>query len=134
MQEINKQQDQTLGNLSSLLIAAIICLAVQILFSILGTAIGLSTWDGNSLDLKEKSITFGVGIYAFLAIFLSFFIGGWTAANMAFARRKSDLILYSIGVWAIVILSLFLFIGDHLLPEAGMVMTKADSLKGNEAS
>jgi hypothetical protein len=89
------------------LAGAAIALGLQLLLSLLGVGIGLSTVDPAAGDTPGAT-TFGVatGIYYAIVTLLSLFVGGWVAGHLAGIPRRIDGLLHGLVTWSVAILLL----------------------------
>ncbi len=89
------------------LAGAAIALGLQLLLSLLGVGIGLSTVDPAAGDTPGAT-TFGVatGIYYAIVTLLSLFVGGWVAGHLAGMPRRIDGLLHGVVTWSVAILLL----------------------------
>lgn len=81
---------------------ALITLSVQLLFTLLGGAVGLSAFDPERGESLGTGASVGAGIYLFITMLISFFIGGYVASRMAGYKLKIAAILHSLTSWAVV--------------------------------
>jgi hypothetical protein len=86
---------------------AAIALGLQLLLSLLGVGLGLSTVDPAAGDTPGAA-TFGVatGIYYAVVTLLSLFVGGWVAGHLAGMPRRIDGLLHGLVTWSVAILLL----------------------------
>lgn len=85
----------------AILAGVAITLAVQIMLSLLGTAIGMSTIDpleGESPSAQAFSI--GAALWWAVSFFLSLAIGGMVAAEMSGLADRMDGVLHGLVTWA----------------------------------
>lgn len=102
----------------AVLAGVVITLAVQILLSLLGTAIGMSTIDpleGESPSAKAFSI--GAALWWAVSFFLSLAIGGMVAAELSGFIDRMDGALHGLVTWATAMLVGVYLIG-HLVGSA----------------
>lgn len=83
--------------------AVVIALALQILFGMLGAAIGASTIDPVSANGAPDPAAFGIGagIWWVVTSLLSMLIAGWVAGHLAGTPRRSDAMLHGLAAWAL---------------------------------
>lgn len=91
----------------AVLAGAAIALGLQLLLSLLGVGIGLSTVDPAAGDTPGAT-TFGVAtaIYYAIVTLLSLFVGGWVAGHLAGMPRRIDGLLHGLVTWSVAILLL----------------------------
>jgi hypothetical protein len=75
-------------------------LSALFLLSILGIAIGLSTYDAGD-DARRFGI--GAGIWGIISMIIAFFFGGWLAARSASLRGERTGLMNGALVWAVAI-------------------------------
>lgn len=80
----------------------VMAIVVQLIFSLLGTGIGMSTLDPLRHSSPNAS-TFGIGagIWWIVTSILSLFAGGWVAGHLAGAHDKTDAMLHGLVTWAL---------------------------------
>ncbi len=81
---------------------ALITLAVQLLFTLLGSAIGMTAFDPEQGESLGRGATVGAGIYLFVTMLISFFVGGYVASRMAGFKLRMASILHGLSVWAVI--------------------------------
>jgi len=79
----------------------VIGLAVQLLLSLLGVAVGASTIDPLRGDTPGKGIAVGAGIWLLISGLISTYIGACTAGYLSGAARKSDRMLHGVLSWGV---------------------------------
>ncbi|WP_156373090.1 hypothetical protein [Pseudorhodoferax sp. Leaf267] len=80
----------------------VIAIVVQMVLSLLGAGIGLSTVDPlrhSSPDMA--SFGMGAGIWWAISSVISLFAGGWVAAHLAGSPEKSDAMLHGLLTWGL---------------------------------
>ena len=75
-----------------------VALAVYLLLTLLGTAIGLSIHD----RVADRSFNIGAVVYAILVTAGALFLGGFVASQMTTGENKMEGTLYGVLVWAVV--------------------------------
>lgn len=96
------------GSILAGLFAALSTLA---LLSLLGLAIGASTFDGGD---RARDFGIGAGIWGGLSALLAFLVGGWVAARTAAVRGERNGMLNGAMVWAVAIPLLLYLLGSGL--------------------
>lgn len=81
---------------------AVVAITVQLILSLLGTGIGMSTIDPLQRSSPDAA-TFGIGAGIWWAVssIVSLFAGGWVAGYLAGAPDKTDAMLHGIVTWAL---------------------------------
>lgn len=110
----------------------VVALAVQLLLSLLGLAIGASTID----PLKERNpmagLATGTGIWFAISMILSLYVGGWIAGRLAGMNRRLESSLHGLLTWAFTALIAFYFVNTMLSSAisgmAGMVKSGASAV------
>jgi hypothetical protein len=77
---------------------AMVALAIYLLLSVLGTAIGLSV----SRDLNDDQLGVGAAIYAILVNLIALFAGGWVTSQCAVGENKLEAGVYGVILWGVV--------------------------------
>ena len=80
----------------------VIAIGVQMVLSLLGAGIGLSTLDPLRYSSPDAS-TFGIGAGIWWAVssIISLFVGGWVAAHLAGSPEKADAVLHGLLTWGV---------------------------------
>lgn len=81
----------------ALLAGATVSLAVYSLLTMLGIAIGFTVSD--RMDANELGM--GAGIWAFVALLFSLFLGGWVSTQCTVGENRTEAILYGMIVWGL---------------------------------
>lgn len=84
---------------ASVLAGLFTTLTSLVLLTVLGIAIGLSTFDANA----PNNFGIGAGIYGAISALISFFLGGWMAARTAAVAGSGNAILNGVMVWLVTI-------------------------------
>ena len=77
---------------------AMVALAVYLLFSVLGTAIGLTV----SRQVEADELGTGAAIYAILVNLIALFVGGWVTSQCAVGENKLEAAVYGVILWGLV--------------------------------
>lgn len=88
----------------ALFAAVFVAVAIQLLLSILGVAVGLGLISPVGAAPQAGSLGMGAGIWWFVSTLIALLIGGFVAAWMAGVRSRFDGLLHGIVTWAIVTL------------------------------
>jgi hypothetical protein len=83
-------------------------LSMLVLFTVLGIALGLSSFDANN----PRSFGIGAGIYGIVSALIAFAIGGFVAARTAAVTGTDNALLQSGMVWMVTIALIVNFIGS----------------------
>lgn len=75
----------------------VVAIAVQLLLSALGSAIGLMMSAG---DATASSVSWGVGIWSIISLFIALCIAGWIMARTCGPMNKKTALLNSTILWA----------------------------------
>jgi len=108
---------------SPIFAGAATALAVYLLWSTLGVAIGLSMT--NSMGDRELGI--GAAIWAVAALLLSLFVGGLVASQFTVGENKNEAILYGVMVWSVVFTGLLFLMGSGVRLGFNAMMSVASS-------
>jgi hypothetical protein len=88
-----------------------VALVAQVLFTLLGLAIGLTITEPLSDQTSWEGIGIGAGVWWLVTSLTSLFLGGWAAARLAGMPLRQDAILHGVVTWALVtLISLYLVI------------------------
>ncbi len=107
-------------------------LAALVFFTVLGLALGLSTFDANN----PRNFGIGAGIYGIASALIAFALGGFIAAKTAAVTGTSNGVLQAGMVWIVTIALIVNFIGSGvgtLLNVAGGVANTAVTAASNVA-
>ena len=109
----------------------VIAVVVQLVLSLLGAGIGLSTVDPLRYNTPDAS-TFGVGagIWWVISSVVALFAGGWVAGHLSGSPDKMDAVLHGLLTWGVAaIVTVYL-----LASIVGSVVKGGASVVGNAAS
>lgn len=115
----------------------VVAVAVHVLLSILGIAIGASVIDPAYESDPLDGIAIGTGIYLVISSILSLFVGGYVAGALAIIQERLDRTLHGIATWAVAtLLMLFLVITglSNIVSGTLGLLGKGASLAGQAAS
>lgn len=80
----------------------VIAIVVQMVLSLLGAGIGLSTVDPMRYSSPDaSSFGIGAGIWWAVSSMVSLFAGGWVAAHLAGSPEKTDAVLHGLLTWGL---------------------------------
>lgn len=92
----------------AIIAGSVVALAVYLVLTLLGSAIGLSVAD----RVDGRSIGIGAAVYAIVVTALALFSGGFVASQMTAGENKREGAMYGLFVWGIVLAALmFLLAG-----------------------
>lgn len=93
-----------------------VALGVQVLLSMLGTGIGMSTIDPLRVGGTPSASAFsvGAGLWWVVSSFISLVIGGWVAAQFSGYLRHLDGLLHGLLVWALTTLITIYLLGSAI--------------------
>jgi ABC-type transport system involved in multi-copper enzyme maturation permease subunit len=117
---------------ASILAGLFTVLAALVFFTVLGIALGLSTFDADN----PRSFGIGVGIYGIISALVAFALGGFLAARTAAVSGRGNALLQSGLVWIVTIALIVNFIGSGvgtLLNIAGGAASTAIEAASNVA-
>ncbi len=81
----------------------LVTLGVQLLFLLLGGAIGLSILHPGAAGAEAASeVGIGAGIYFFITMLISFFIGGYVTTRLGGVYYRASSALHGLTTWALV--------------------------------
>lgn len=78
---------------------AVVALALYLLLSLLGAAIGLSV----SHQMRSDQLGSGAAIWAILSTLIALFLGGFVTTQCTAGENKAEAILYGIILWGVLI-------------------------------
>lgn len=91
---------------------AAIAIAVMVLLTILGLAVGATVIEPASGDDPGKAFGIGAGIWWALSGILALLAGGWTAGRLAGLRREWEAPLHGLITWAVTTAALVFLMGS----------------------
>lgn len=87
----------------------VFALVTQFVLSLLGVAIGASTFEPYNAENQAKGFGIGAAIWVGLSSIISIFVGAWVAGRLSGGPRKTDGMLHGLATWgATTLLTLFL--------------------------
>jgi hypothetical protein len=93
----------------AVLAGLVTALSTLVLLSVLGLAIGLTTFEtGDQLS----NFGMGAGIWGAISTIVAFVLGGWVAARSAAVRGRSNALLNGAMVWAVAIPLIMYLLGS----------------------
>ncbi|MCE7066650.1 hypothetical protein [Dyadobacter sp. CY326] len=95
---------------SAVFAGVLIALVVQMLLSLLGLGVGLSTIDAVEEQNPAAGLGMGTAIWYIISSLVSLFIGGWIAGRLASAPRTFDGIIHGVLTWSLVTLLTIYFL------------------------
>jgi len=116
-----------------------VALGVQVLLSMLGTGIGMSTIDPLRVGGTPSASAFsvGAGLWWVVSSFISLVIGGWVAAQFSGYLRHLDGLLHGLLVWALTTLITIYLLGSAIssvVSGAGTVLSSDTRVMTETAS
>lgn len=109
----------------------ILAMVIQLMLSMLGTGIGMSTVDPLQGETPGASaLGLGAGIWWAVSSLIALFVGGWVASHLAGIPRKVDGVLHGLLTWGLSTLIILYLLGTAL----GSVLGGAFNLVGGIAS
>ncbi len=97
---------------SAVFAGVLIAIIIQIMFSLLGVGIGLSTLDFAEERNPAAGLGIGSGIWYGLTLLLALFAGGWVAGRLSSAPRSFDGIIHGLLTWSLTTLLTLYFISS----------------------
>jgi len=84
---------------------AMVFLALYFLFSLLGTALGLSISD----NVRSDQLGTGAIFWAIVSILVSLFLGGWVTTQCTAGENKLEAVVYGVVLWGLTFAMLLWF-------------------------
>jgi hypothetical protein len=78
---------------------AVLALAVYLVLTLLGGAIGLTVSD----HLRTESLKTGGAIWAILATAIALFVGGWVTTKCTVGENKTEAVVHGVIMWGVVL-------------------------------
>lgn len=82
----------------AILAGSVLAMALYLLFTLLGAAIGLSISD----RVDARSLGAGAAVYAILVTAGCLFLGGYVASQLTTGENRTEAAMYGLMVWAVV--------------------------------
>lgn len=116
---------------TSVFAGVVVALGVQMLLTMLGTGIGMSTIDPLHVGGTPSAAAFsiGAGLWWVVSSFIALLIGGWVAAQFSGYLRHIDGLLHGLLVWALATLITIYLLGSAI----NAVVSGAGTIMGAEA-
>lgn len=95
---------------SAVFAGVLVAIVAQILLTLLGLGIGLSTVDPVTEQNPTSGLGTGSAIWYIVSSLLSLFIGGWVAGRLAGAPRSFDGVLHGVLTWSLATLITIYFL------------------------
>ena len=109
----------------------ILAMGLQLLLSLLGAGIGMSTIDPIQGETPGAgTLGFSVGIWWAISSLIALYIGGWVAGHLAGIPRQVDGVLHGLMTWGLSTLIIFYLLGTAI----GSIMGGAFNLAGGVAT
>jgi hypothetical protein len=106
----------------------VVATALQIVLTLLGTAVGLAAWDPGE-SARGLGLGLGAGIWAILSILISLFVGGIATGRLAGILRRKDGALHGVLLWGLsTILTLWLLASGVSAVAGGAFRMVGDAL------
>lgn len=107
----------------------LIALALQLVLTLAGAAVGLAAWDPNS----GAELGIGAAVWALISVLISLYIGGRTAGWAAGALARSVALLHGALVWALTMLVTTWLVASGISSIAGTAFGVAGRVLGATA-
>lgn len=95
---------------SAVFAGVLLAMVIQIMFSLLGVGIGLSTLDFAEEGNPARGLGLGSGIWYGLTLLIALAAGGWVAGRLSSAPRSFDGIIHGLLTWALTTILTLYFI------------------------
>jgi hypothetical protein len=117
----------------------VLALALQVLLSMLGTGIGMSTVDPMVDGASPSASSFGIGagIWWLISSLLALFAGGWVAGRLSGMLRPAEGSLHGLLTWALAVLATIYLLTttvSSLVSGAGSILGTAVSATATGAA
>ena len=112
---------------SAVFAGVLVAIVTQMLLSLLGIGVGLSTIDPVEEQNPAAGLGVGTAIWYIVSSLLSLFLGGWVAGRLASAPRLFDGIIHGVLTWSLVTLLTVYFLTTSI----GRIIGGASRLVGS---
>jgi hypothetical protein len=109
----------------------VIATALQVVFTVLGAAIGLTALDGSD---SGRAFGIGTAIWALLVPLVTLFVGGATAGRLAAVRDRSSGFIHGALVWGLSLLLAVWLLGTGASRVLGGTLNLAGNVAGSAVS
>src|SRR5690349_4557248 len=83
----------------AILAGAVVALAVYLVLTLLGSAVGLSVSD----DVRSGTLGTGAAVWAILSTVVALFLGGWVTSQTTVGENKTEAIIHGVIMWGVVL-------------------------------
>ncbi len=143
MNESHHMRDKSQTNVfrrlswSAILAGVIVAVIVQLLLSLLGLGVGLSTFSPTTDDSPFSGYGTGASIWWLLSVLIALFSGGLVTGWLSYSSEKVDNMLHGVVAWALfTLLSLYIVTSSvgRILGGIGTIVGKSASAVGSVVS
>src|SRR5919204_199405 len=86
-------------NWGAIFAGAVLALAVYLILTLLGGAIGLTVSD----NVRTDTLKTGGAIWAILATAIALFVGGWVTTQCTVGENKTEAVVHGVIMWGVVL-------------------------------
>lgn len=80
----------------AILAGVAVAVAIYSLLSMLGIAVGFTVSD----EVDRSTLGTGAGVWAFIALLIALFVGGWVTTQCTSGETRTEAVLYGVVLWA----------------------------------
>lgn len=127
------EDSEVQARLGAVVVGGLVCMALQLALTLLGSGFGLSLIDLRGGGVPGKSLALGAAVFALISLVLSFFTGGYISGRLADQRTKFSAGVHGLAVFALVSVSAVFFVGTNIAPVVGGLITQTGVGAGSAA-
>jgi len=111
-------------SLSAITVGALLGLAVDLGFTLLGSGLGLGAIEADPLGAVGSGTLVGLGIFTVTAMLVAFFVAGYVAARTSPALVKFDAVIHGLSAFSLASLVMVFMLGSSAALGVGGVLTR----------
>lgn len=117
---------------SAIVAGACAAMAIQVIFAVLGAAIGMSVISSSSSSVSDRALSLGAAVYWLVSGLVSLFIGGWVAGRLRLTADAGIGAMQGFLAWGLItILSAAMMATIGGAAMGGSLAMVGDSLNAN---
>jgi hypothetical protein len=103
---------------AAILAGAVVALAVYLVLTLLGGAIGLTVSD----NVRSGTLAAGAAVWAVVSTVVALFIGGWVTSQCIIGESRAEAVIHGIIMWGVVLAMVLWLVGAGLRAGYGAMM------------
>jgi len=89
---------------------AVVALAVYLILTLLGGAIGLTVSD----NVRSGTLATGAAVWAIISTIVALFVGGWVTSQCTVGENKMEAIVHGVIMWGVVLFMILWLVGTGM--------------------